>query len=274
MVNNSVYILINETLYKSIDSEIFPNLDNIQKYNIIPYLISETNKIIYIITFISNNTSINFYLYELIFSNILQSNILKSNLIKTHIINDTDLSNDISCQLINYDSCLKCFYHKTNILLKIFIASFKIEGNYKYKNETSNENFFSVQGAQDNVIKTSLINNNHIFIIIISKSFIKYAIYNYNEKKIIYKEKLNITKIEEKKIKRNEYEIYYLDNQIISLFKNDTYIRTSLIRNISNNNTYEYNIQNIAKNNSCQDVFYFILYNQSNSNNYELKYYF
>ena len=157
MVNNSVYILINETLYKSIDSEIFPNLDNIQKYNIIPYLIINDNKIIYIITFISNNTSINFYLYELIFSNISQSNILKSNLIKTHIINDTDLSNDISCQLINYNSYLKCFYHKINMQVKIFIASFKIENNYEYENQTSNENLFNFPGAKDNVIKTSLI---------------------------------------------------------------------------------------------------------------------
>ena len=81
MVNNSLYLLINETSYKKISSNYSFDLNKINKYSINFHYDTEKKGLIYIINYISNNKM---YFYEYQF-NLIN---LESYLIKTFIVNE------------------------------------------------------------------------------------------------------------------------------------------------------------------------------------------
>ena len=118
MVNNSLYLLINETSYKKISSNYSFDLNKINKYIINFHYDTERNGLIYIINYISSN-KLYFYEYQINFTN------AESYLIKSYILNETNLLDNINC--IIETIFLKCVFYKKDGSLRLYIASFRIE---------------------------------------------------------------------------------------------------------------------------------------------------
>ena len=187
MINNSLYLLINETYYKNIFIENEINLKGIQKYNVIPHYNSIEDTINFFITFISEQKYINFYYYRLNCTNIINDEYIISYLIKYYQVNEINLSKDLNCQIIDSYK-MKCFYYKQNpITIKLFIATFVFGKCFKYINESKINELTtgSKVGATENVIKSAILKDNLISVVLFSKRFAICLIYNYVNNSII-----------------------------------------------------------------------------------------
>ena len=148
-------------------------------------------------------------------------------MIKTFIVNETNLLDDINC--IIEDIYLKCVFYKKDDGLKLYIASFKIEQEFKFTNFT----FFLDNTSYENsgsIIKLSY-NLKELHIGLLSKNLITIIIYNFYNRKIISNFTLPINKSE--LFLQNEAEIYWIGqpNEILFVFKeNESQMKKILIK--------------------------------------------
>ena len=186
MINNSFFVIINENESLYISSNFSEKMEEIKRYNIIPYM-EEENIINYIIIFInSNNTSINYYNYIINISNINYSNYLNWKLIKYISIISNQLSNDINCQIIysNNEKNLLCFYYIYNSILQLSSISFNLKN---FSNEMNFDDLnTTIKGEQNSIIKSSILNEKEIFIGLFCGNNIIGIVYDYISNKIIY----------------------------------------------------------------------------------------
>ena len=277
MVNNSLYLLINETYYKNIIIENEINLNGIQKYNVIPYYNSIEDNINFFITFISEQKYINFYYYRINYTNIIiDDQYIISYLIKNHQVKETNLSKDLNCQIIdNYK--MKCFYYKPSpITIKLFIATFVFDESFRYINESKIKELTtdSKAGVIENLIKSAILKDNLISVVLFSRKFAICLIYNYVNNSIIDFFEISISNGEKYNLKKNEGEIIFFEetNEILLFYKNNkNQIDINYIKNV-NNNRYEeeqYKSVNITFI-SCKNNSYFLEYTGINSNMYNL----
>jgi hypothetical protein len=255
MVNNSLYLLINETSYKAINSNYSINLDNINKYSINFHFDTGRGIFIYIITYIVNN-QVYFYKYRLNLA------IFESYLINKLIVNETNLSNDINCLV--KDSYLKCAFYK-KYEAKLCISSLNIETDFIYSNKTFELNR-TLYGNYESIIKLSFnLNKNELFIGLFFIHFVSTIVYHLNEEKIKFKHFLNINKSE--LFFQNEVEIYSLDdnregNKILLAFKkNSLQFAKVLIKNTNGSyerESFNYFSDNKESCNGYNNNFYFL----------------
>ena len=262
MVNNSLYLLINETSYKKISSNYSFDLNKINKYSINFHYDTEKRGLIYIINYISRNKM---YFYE------YQFNLpkLESYLIKTFIVNETNLLDDINC--IIEDIYLKCVFYKKDDGLKLYIASFKIEQEFKFTNFTSFLDNISYEDS-GSIIKLSY-NLNELHIGLLSKNLITIIIYNFYNRKIISNFTLPINKSE--LFLQNEAEIYWMEQstEILFIFKGNESQMKKILMKQKSANKYELNdpeffeINNAICSKYNNNTFYFLV---NNDNKYEI----
>ena len=263
MVNNTLYLLINETSYKKISSNYSIDLNNVKKYNINFHYYVEKNRFMYIITYICNDKM---YLYE------YQLNLpnLESYLIEKFIINETNISDDINCLV--EDIYLKCVFYKKNDNLKLYIASFRIEDTFTYKNNTFDLDK-PLFGDSGSIMKLSYNLNNQLFIGLFYKNLVTIIFYNFKNKVVNFKFAFPINKSE--LFLQNEADIYWEENsnKILYIFKeNESQLKKILITQ-KTNGSYESNasdffdINNTSCNSYNSNTFYFLV---NNNNKYDL----
>ena len=264
MVNNTLYLLINETSYKKISSNYSVDLDKINKYNINFHYYNEKNIFLYIITHIYNDKM---YLYEYQF-NIPNS---ESYLINKFIINETNLSDDINCIVENI--YLKCAFYKKNDNLTLYIASFKIENKFTYMNNTFYLDKSSL-GDSGSIMKLSSNLKNQLFIGLFYKNLVTIIIYNFLDKVINFNFSLPINKSE--LFLQNEADIYWIEksNEILFIFKENKSQMKKILISQKADGSYELNASDFfdINNTSCSsynnNIFYFLVNN--NNNKYDL----
>ena len=264
MVNNTLYLLINETFYKKISSNYSIDLDRINKYNINFHIDTDKNRFIYIITYIDNGK---IYLYQFQYN--LSSS--QSYLINKFIINETNFSDDSNCIVVN--AYLECaFYKKNDDSLKLYIAYFKIEDIFdnEYYTFSLDKSFF---GDSGNIMKLSSNLKDQLFIGLFYKNLVTILIYNFIYNLINFKFSLPINKSE--LFLQNEADIYWMQNsnEILFIFKeNESQIKKILIYqkspgNYDSNVSDFFDISNTSCNSYNSDTFYFLA---NNNNKYDL----
>ena len=224
MVNNSLYILKNNNESIFISSYFPVKLENntIKRYNIIPYYFGQ-NTINYIINFIYNNQKIVIYQYRINITNIRNASYLYADLIQYNEINNNKLSNDINCQIIGSElNKLICFYYNHSDQINLGTIYFDLENISKIEIKEFTKIDTANSGAKESTIKSCILNEEEIFIFMISNAqaynFILNHKFNNISKTIHYVFNKN-------KYHKNEVEVYYFQNtkEIVYCYNDSSY---------------------------------------------------
>ena len=268
MINNSLYLLKNENEFIYIKSNFSLNLESILRYNLIPYSI-EDNLINYIIIYIENKTKIILYQYNIDISNIKHTIYLDAKLIKIIDIEITNLSMDINCQIINSleGKKLICFYLISSIQIRLNVIIFDFENNLNYMQKGFNLSDTSLTSSQKNAIKSSILNEEELFIGFISNLNVFSILYNYKNNYIINK---FYDKKVENNMSKNEVETFYFcdSREVFFCFNNNSASFKVFFIKKNNSNLYEkHDYNDYFYNNEYEDnniFYYYIRYNRIN----------
>mgnify|MGYP002624419819 CR=1 FL=1 len=255
MINNSLYLLINETYYQKIYSNYSINLDGINKYSINFYYNYEKNERMYIIIYILSDK---IYLYEYLFN---LSN-YESYLINNFTINETNLSDDIDCLIENTN--LKCAFYKKNNSLKLY--SFKIEKRFtEYYTFYLDNSSYEDSG---NIIKLSYNLNDKLFMGLFFKNLVTIIIYKFKYGPQNFTFSLPINKSE--LFLKNEADILWeeSDNILLIFKENANQMKKIVLR--QNYNNYEQIVSDYFDINSTSCSNYNNLYFLVNNRKYDL----
>ena len=224
MVNNSLYILINKNESIFISSYFPVKLENntIKRYNIIPYYY-DRDTINYIINFIYNNQKIVIYQYRINIANIRNANYLYANLIQYNEINNAKLSNDINCQIIGSElNKLICFYFNRSDQINLGTVYFDLENISNIEIKEFKQIDTGNSGAKESTIKSCILNEEEIFIFMISNAQAYNFILNHkfnNIKKTIH------YVFDKNKCHKNEVEVFYFQKskEIVYCYNDSSY---------------------------------------------------
>lgn len=258
---NSIYILIKESYNeKWFDFEIGINSFKLNEDNYydLTAFVNENNTIIFIISFIYNNT-VNFYHY--------QKNLTDNKNISNHYEYNYNpsitLGNGISCHMLENDNnILICFYSKI-MGIEILTSYFRTNNNFTLLEETRNKKYpegWSISGF----LKSSIIKNQNKFFVCLAID---------QNRCIIYDNKIktfgNWSRPFElhQSLSKTIQTYFFEENQNIIFFLNTNYDK-ALVYSINNQGVLEENGNCFHKNENSFS-YYFLSYNNS-SKDYHL----